>query len=179
MLQWATEILRTCEALCVWMCNMSKVNKLPSDSVCRSKVGPKGQFWSSPSTNLLLLSLELLGLNEKRSHMQHALQTETVSSLKGFFANVPEHFSYLQTSLTEGVGAAERIGTFILLGFFTIALQIGYTQTLLFTFCFLFWLQQTCVSTGRQPPLRLPAQKRLIFIIVSFFLEISKHWHEN
>lgn len=63
--------------------------------------------------------------------MQHTLQTETVSSLKGFFANVPEHFSYLQTSLTEGVGAAERIGTFILLGFFSIALHIGYTQTLI------------------------------------------------
>lgn len=90
--------------------------------------------------------------------------------IKGFFANVPEHFSYLQTSLTEGVGAAERIGTFILLGFFTIALQNGHTQTLIFTSCFLFWLQQTCVSTGRQPPLQLPAQKWLIFIISQLFL---------
>lgn len=44
------------------------------------------------------------------------------------------------------------------------------TEIQIFTSCFLSWLQQTCVSTGRQPPLQLPAQKWPIFIIDGVFL---------
>lgn len=47
MLQWATKILQTCETLCFDV-QCQKWKKLSSVPVYRSKVGPKGQFWSSP-----------------------------------------------------------------------------------------------------------------------------------
>lgn len=65
------------------------------------------------SCGLLLVPIvDFLGLNDTRFYKWHTLQSENVfHHLKGLFKNGPEAgkiwISYLQTSLTEGVGAAE------------------------------------------------------------------------
>lgn len=164
MLQWATKILQTGEAFWVWMCNMSKVDKLASISVYRSKVGPKGQFWSSPWASCcfwvwrkyaahitnwncfiikrFLLKIYLSIFLTCRPHWLNELELQRES----------EHLFYLHFSPLHYRLVPYR------------------TEIQIFTSCFLSWLQQTCVSTGRQPPLQLPAQKWPIFIIDGVFL---------
>lgn len=82
---------------------------------------PRFQSWITDqrsdvkvSCGLLLVPIgDFLGLNDTRFYKWHTLQSENAfHHLKGFFKNGPEvgkmWISYLQTSLTEGVGAAER-----------------------------------------------------------------------
>lgn len=178
MLQWATKILQTCETLCLDVQCQKWTNSLRfqfTDQRLDLKVSS-----GLHRSNLLLLILELLALNEEVSYATHFINWNRFI-IKMFLSKCTWGF-FLPSDVIDwmSLSCRENQNINLIWIFYPCVTDWEHiTLKLIFTSCFLSWLQQTCVSEGRQLPPQLPAQKWQIFIIGEVFLEMSKHWLEN
>lgn len=179
MLQWATKILQTCETLCFDVQCQKWKNSLPfqfTDQRLDLKVS-SGLHREQPAA----CDSGASGSKWKEvSYATHFINWNCFI-IKMFLSKCTRGF-FLPADVIDSMSLSCRENQniyFIWIFHHCITEWEHITLKLIFTSCFLSWLQQTCVSKGRQLPPQLPAQKWQIFIIGEVFLEMSKHWLEN